>query len=91
MGSKLVVGIHEQNTDMILNACACSSVDEIIAEAPSKVDSIFLEQRGIDYVMFAPSETVFVTDEVLSSDRCLAIGEDGVARLMKPKEEAKQD
>lgn len=91
MGSKLIVGIHEQNTDMILNACACSSVDEVIAEAPAKVDSVFLEQRGIDYIIFAPGEVQFVTDEVVNSKRCLAIGEDGVARPMKPKEESKQD
>lgn len=34
MGSKLIVGVvgKEKTTDMVLNACACSAVDEVIAE-----------------------------------------------------------
>jgi len=42
MGSKLIVGVvgKEKTTDMVLNACACSAVDEVIAEAPEKVSNI---------------------------------------------------
>ena len=42
MGSKLIVGVvgKEKTTDMVLNACACSAVDEVIAEAPEKVSRV---------------------------------------------------
>jgi glycerol-3-phosphate cytidylyltransferase-like family protein len=91
MGSKLIVGIPEQKTDMVLNACACSCVDEVIVEAPAKVDLMFLEKQGIDYIISVAGEAKFVTEEVLNADRCLAIGEDGIARPMKAKEEKKED
>jgi hypothetical protein len=95
LGSKLVVGIPQQNTELILNACACSSVDEVIAEAPAKVDLMFLETHGIDYVIafssVGESSIKFVTDEVSHANRCLVLGEDNVARPWKPKEESKED
>ena len=87
MGSKLIVGFHEKKTDMILNACACSCVDEVIAEAPKLVDLMFLEEHGIDFVVSAAGESKFVTDETVKSGRCLSIGLDGVARPLKAKEE----
>ena len=91
MGSKLIVGFPEKKTDMILNACACSSVDEVIAEAPRKVDLMFLEKQKIDYVVSSTGSAKFVTDEVLSAHRCLVIGEDGVARPWKSMQEKKED
>ena len=90
MGSGLVVGIPgEKKTDMVLNACSCSCVDEVIAEAPSKVDLMFLEKLGIDYVISLAGQTQFVTDEVINENRCLVIGEDSVARPVKAKTEHK--
>jgi phosphatidylglycerophosphate synthase len=85
MGSKLLVGVGK-NSDMVLNACASTSVDEVIAEAPQKLDLLFLEKQGIDFILLAPGQPKFVTDEVVNADRCLAIGEDGVARPAKAKE-----
>lgn len=89
MGSKLVVGFSSK-TDMILTTCACSCVDEVIAEAPKKVDLMFLEKQGIDFVISAVGDEQFVTDETLVTNRCLAIAEDGVARPVKAKEEKKE-
>jgi len=91
MGSKLIVGFHERKTDMIVTACACSCVDKVIAEAPEKLDVMFLEKQGIDYVISSSSQGQFVTDEVLNAGLCLRIGEDGVARPLKAKEDEKQD
>lgn len=87
MGSTLIVGFHEKKTDMILNACASSCVDKVIAEAPKLVDLMFLEEHGIDFVVSAVGENKFVTDETVKSGRCLSIGADGVARPLKAKEE----
>jgi hypothetical protein len=87
MGSKLIVGFPEKKTDMILTACACSCVDEVVAEAPEKLDLMFLEKQGIDYIISTVGEGKFVTDEVLNASRCLAIGEDGIARPLKAKED----
>lgn len=87
MGSKLIVGFSEKKTDMILTTCACSCVDEVIAEAPKKLDLMFLEKQGIDFVISSVGDEQFVTDETLGAGRCLAIGEDAVARPIKPKDE----
>jgi len=92
MGSRLIVGVPgKKKTDMILNACATSCVDEVIAEAPEKADLMFLEKQDIDFVISHVGQTQFVTDEVLNAECCLTIGEDGIARLVKPKEEQKED
>jgi len=92
MGSKLIVGVPgEKMTDLVLNACAVPCVDEVIAEAPSKVDLMFLEKQGIDFVISSAGQTKFVTEEVLNSERCLIIGEDAVARPLKAKLEQKSD
>ena len=92
MGSKLVVGVVGRNSqaqDMVLNACASSSVDTVIAEAPLKADLMFLEKQKIDFVVMAPWQTAnnikSVTDEVVDSNRVLTIGEDNVARPVEPK------
>lgn len=90
MGSKLVVGVPgEKQTDMVLNACASLSVDEVIVEAPPKVDLLFLDKNQIDFVFASAAQAKFVTDEVINSSRCLFISEDGVARPMKAKTEHK--
>lgn len=89
MGSKLIVGFSNK-TDMILTTCACSCVDEVIAEAPKRVDLMFLEKYGVDYVITSVGDEQFVTDETLGASRCLAIAEDGVARAMKEKEVKKE-
>lgn len=87
MGSKLIVGVPgEKKTDMVLNACSTNCVDEIICEAPAKADLMFLEKQGIDYVVSLAGQSSQVTDEVISAHRCLSIGEDGVARPVKPKD-----
>lgn len=98
MGSKLVVGFPEENNSdnkkaemgKIFNALACSCVDEAVAEAPEKLDFLFLERQKIDYVLAKTSEVQFVTDEVVNAGRCLQIGEDGVVRLFRLKD-AKKD
>lgn len=91
MGSKLVVGFPEKKTEMILTACACSCIDEVVAEAPDKLDLMFLEKQGVDYVVSRSGEKQFVTDEVLRAKRCLTIGEDGIVRLLEAKEDGKAD
>jgi hypothetical protein len=98
MGSKLIVGVPGASgkdvTDMVLNACASSSVDEVITEAPVKVDLMFLEKQGIDYVilpatasttMTAATASNYVTDEVMNAQCVLSIGADGVARPVLAK------
>ena len=98
MGSKLIVGFPEEgNGDnkkaemgKIFNALACSCVDEAVAEAPEKLDLMFLEKQKIDYVIAKASEAQFVTDEVVNAGRCLQIGEDQIIRLFKLKD-AKKD
>jgi glycerol-3-phosphate cytidylyltransferase-like family protein len=91
LGSKLIVGIPgEKKTDMVLNACASTSVDVVVAEAPSKADLMFLEKQSIDYVIMTTGQPQFVTDEVVSAGRCLVIGEDGTCRLVSSKVEKKE-
>eukprot|EP00429_Kryptoperidinium_foliaceum_P002677 CAMPEP_0176022536 /NCGR_PEP_ID=MMETSP0120_2-20121206/10972_1 /TAXON_ID=160619 /ORGANISM="Kryptoperidinium foliaceum, Strain CCMP 1326" /LENGTH=404 /DNA_ID=CAMNT_0017355677 /DNA_START=73 /DNA_END=1287 /DNA_ORIENTATION=- len=87
MGSKLIVGFSDKKTEMILTTCACSCVDEVIAEAPKKLDLMFLEKQGIDYVISSVGDEQFVTDETLDAQRCLTIGEDAIARPLKSKEQ----
>lgn len=93
MGSKLIVGIpgDKKKKDMVLNACACTSVDEVICEAPTKVDLHFLEKNGIDFVVSSAGQSKYVTDEVVNANCCLTIGEDGVARPIKAKADTKTE
>ena len=91
MGSKLIVGIPGQKTEMVLNACASGSVDQVVAEAPDTIDLMYLEKLGIDFVIASAGQAKFVTDEILASKRCLTIGEDGIARPWKLKNEGKED
>lgn len=87
MGSKLIVGFSEKKPEMILSICAVSCVDEVIAEAPKKLDLMFLEKEKIDYIITSVGENQFVTDETLGAGRCLSIGDDGIARQLKVKED----
>lgn len=87
MGSRLIVGFSEKKTEMILTTCAISCVDEVIAEAPKKLDLMFLEKQGVDYIISSVGDEQFVTDEILVAGRCLAIGEDAIARPLKIKED----
>ncbi|GAX09915.1 hypothetical protein FisN_11Lh100 [Fistulifera solaris] len=92
MGSKLYVGVPgESMTDKILNACSVSCVDQVIAEAPAKADLMFLEKYGIDFCVISPGQSKFVTDEVIHSNRCLQLGEDGIARPLNTKSQSKSD
>lgn len=97
MGSKLVVGVpvsaaaRSNNTDMVLTARAVPCVTTVIAEAPAKADLMFLEKLHIDFVVTSHSQAKLVTDEVVNAKRVLAIGEDGVARLVDSKVEGKKE
>lgn len=101
MGSKLVVGVPSSSTvassssvDAVLTARAVNCVHTVIAEAPVKADLMFLEKLQIDYVVMPPGThqvTKFVTEEVVNAKRVLAIGDDGVARLVESKAEGKKE
>lgn len=93
LGSKLVVGVvgKNNNSDMVLNACAIACVDTVIAEAPAKADLMFLEKNQIDFVVMAPAQGKFVTDEVINHNRVLAIGEDSVVHPVEAKVEGKAE
>mmetsp|Transcript_13866 Transcript_13866/g.23065 ORF Transcript_13866/g.23065 Transcript_13866/m.23065 type:complete len:403 (-) Transcript_13866:505-1713(-) len=94
MGSKLIVGVvgKEKTTDMVLNACACSAVDEVIAEAPEKVDLDFLTTHGIDYVLCSAGKAKDIAhDELVAERRILQLHEDGAARPIDVKSGAKTE
>jgi hypothetical protein len=91
LGTRLVVGVvGKGQTDMVCNACATASVDEVIAEAPAKADLMFLERQRIDCVVFMASQTGLVTDEVVAAGACMVFGDDHVVRPMRPKEDSKK-
>jgi phosphatidylglycerophosphate synthase len=88
LGSRLVVGIPgTKRTDAVLDACAVSAVDEVVAEAPTIADLMFLERYRVDYVVSLPSQGKLVTDEVVADNRCFVVADDNVARpmLRQPK------
>lgn len=94
--SKLIVGIPAENAskvkDQVLNACACSVVDEIIVEAPQKADLMFLERRKIGYVLLTESQQLkseLTTEEVMK--RVLVLGKDGVVRPAEGKAATKSE
>lgn len=92
MGSKLIVGFREKKTDMLLSICACACVDEVIADAPEKIDLFFLEQHEIDYVIAATAgDAQVATYETLAAGRYLSIGEDAIVRLVKVKKDTKAE
>ena len=93
MGSKLIVGvIGEKQKDMVCNACSIHCVNQVIAEAPAKVDLHFLENHEIDFVFFLPHQQGLVTQEVVSAGVCLVLGDDHhTARQLKPKQDVKKE
>jgi len=86
LGSKLMVGVpgNKQSTEF-LNASAVSCVDAVLPETPSKVDVKFLEKHGIDYYVCLAGKTAGASETVLLAKQCLAIGEDGVVRVVESK------
>lgn len=95
MGSKLIVGVSAKNqaakTDMVLNACAVSVVDEVIAEAPEEVDLSFMEEYGIDFVLSMARASGGVADDVIAAKKCLVLGTDGTARPAERKAAEKSE
>ena len=95
MGSKLIVGVSAKNqaakTDMVLNACAVSVVDEVIAEAPEEVDLSFMEEYGIDFVLSMARASGGVADDVIAANKCLVLGTDGTARPAERKAAEKSE
>jgi hypothetical protein len=86
LSSKLIVGVPDKDAmDMVLNACASNVVDEVVVEAPTKADLMFLEKQGIDYVILTPGQTNLVTDEVVNAQRVLVLGDYGHLRRLLPK------
>ena len=86
LASKLIVGVTRRDAmDMVMNACAANTVDEVIVEAPTKVDLLFLEKKGIDFVITSPGQSNVVTDEVINANRVLILGEYGHLRRVQPK------
>jgi hypothetical protein len=86
LSSKLIVGVPDKDAmDMVLNACASNVVDEVVVEAPTKADLMFLEKQGIDYVILTPGQTNLVTDEVVNANRVLVLGDYGHLRRLQPK------
>eukprot|EP00586_Coscinodiscus_wailesii_P012016 CAMPEP_0172497286 /NCGR_PEP_ID=MMETSP1066-20121228/97595_1 /TAXON_ID=671091 /ORGANISM="Coscinodiscus wailesii, Strain CCMP2513" /LENGTH=375 /DNA_ID=CAMNT_0013269955 /DNA_START=189 /DNA_END=1316 /DNA_ORIENTATION=- len=88
MGSKLIVGVTNENDQ--LNACACACVDSVVTDVPQVIDLAFLEEYKIGYVVCRRAEVGMVSEEVLEAQRCLAIGEDGVAFAVEAKGSRKQ-
>jgi len=85
LGSHLIVGIRDENTDHVKNACAVPFVSEVIASAPSLVDLSFVEKEGIDYVVCLGPNTV-AADEVVAAGRCICVdAATNTARIMKYK------
>lgn len=86
VSSKLIVGVPRRDAmDMVMNACASNTVDEVVVEAPTKADLLFIEQQGIDFVVLTPGQTNVVTDEVINAERVLMLGEHGHLRRILPK------
>ena len=80
MGSELVVGIPGSTAkDMVLNACSCSSVDKVVADAPDIVNVDFLKAHGIDFVI-CMADTKAIAEDVVTAKKCLKLGDNGIAR-----------
>lgn len=93
LGSKLTVGVSSASpdgdinnksktdlTDIILNVCSCSSVNEVIAGAPGKIDQEFMTTHGLDFFVCLPEKQEPASDELLQQQKCLVISEDGTAK-----------
>lgn len=83
--SRLVVGLPGKKTaDDCLNVMASHCVDEVIVEAPLRLDLFFLDKQGIDFCVMVPGDKLYVTDEVVIARRVLVI-DDSNASLLLPK------
>lgn len=103
LGSTLVVGVpgasvttttktNRRRTDTVSMAHLLPCVTTVVADAPAKADLLFLERLRIDYVVTSYRQAkALVTDEVVNAMRVIAIGKDGVARLVESKVEGKKD
>lgn len=86
LGSKLIVGVPRRDAmDMVMNACASNTVDQVVVEAPTKCDLLFIEKQGIDFVILEPGQNNMVTEEVVNANRVLILGEHGHLRRFKLK------
>ena len=84
LASKFIVGVPRRDAmEMVMNACASNVVDEVVVEAPTKVDLLFVEKQEIDYVVVR--QTTVVTDEVVNSDRVLMLDDHGQLHRVRPK------
>lgn len=92
IATKLVVGVPRRDAmDMVMNACASNTVDEVVVEAPTKADLLFIEKKGIDFVIVTPGQTSLVTDEVIGAERVLILGEHGNLGRVLPKSASHKD
>jgi len=95
LGSKLIVGISGESgkpaSDLVLNACSCSSVDAVVAEAPDVITNTFMSKHGIDYVVCPAGKQGIVHDDIVESSQCIIIEDDGVAHPAKAKSPLKTE
>jgi phosphatidylglycerophosphate synthase len=86
LGSKLIVGITEDDKDMIANASASESVDFVLLNAPYKLSLSYLDGIGVDYVVCGVGQSVsVVSTELAAAKRCLVIIDDNTAIPMESK------
>jgi len=84
LGSKLIVGVSEDNTDMVKNASACESVDSVLLNAPTKLSVAYLDKIGVDFVVCGVGNSAsVVTSEIAAAQRCLIIVDDNTAQPAK--------
>jgi len=87
LGSKLIVGISQDNDVMIQNASACESVDAVLINAPTKLSLAYLDAIEIDYVVCGVGNSAsVVTSEIAAAQRCLIIIDDSTAQPAKALE-----
>lgn len=86
LGSKLVVGVPGNKTSVeFLNASAVSCVDEVLVDAPATISVAFMKKHRLDFYICVAINAKAVPKDVLSANKCLAIGDDGVARALGVK------
>lgn len=85
LGSKLIVGISENDEDMIKNANASESVDSVLLNAPTKVSLEFMKDMGIDYVVCGDIGVSVITTELTEAKRCIVLLDDKNAMVMESK------
>ncbi len=91
LGSKLIVGISENNDNMVKNASASESVDSVLLNAPTRVSLKFMEEMGIDFVVCGDIGVKVVTTEITEAKRCIVILDDKSATVMESKSVKKSE